>query len=206
MKLFISFNQPQLSDAIACAQKVEEFCDGFSIGPVLLLNNGIRAVETFKRRFSETAILCDCRISDHEQDLLKIINTSGCEWATINAATHPHIIRAASSHARSYGIKLMLDLIGTIESGQQALDAQELGVQAILFHLLGTNGTQETLSERWDLIKNNTKLPVFMATGVSKANIDAVLRLRPDGIFVGGAVTESPDPATEAAYFYRISR
>lgn len=100
----------------------------------------------------------------------------------------------------------MLDLIGTIESGQQALDAKELGVHAILFHLLGTNGASETLGERWDLIRNNTKLPVFIATGVSKANIDAVLRLRPDGIFVGGAVTESPDPATEAAYFYRISR
>lgn len=205
MKLFISFNHINLSDAISCAQKIEETSDAFSIGPVLLLNHGIRAVETFRKRFPQKDILCDCRISDHENDLIKIIETSNCQWITVSAATHPHIIKSACSHARSHGIKVALDLIGNIESGQQALDAQELGVNALLFHLIGQNGSQENINERWELIRDNTELPVFITTGISKQNIHEVLRLKPDAIFVGGAVTESADPTTEAAYFYRLS-
>lgn len=206
MKLFISFNQPNLSDAIACAQIIEESCDAFAIGPVLLIKNGIRALETFKRRFPQKEILCDCRIADHENDITKIVSAAGSNWATVTAATHQHIIRAASSHAHTLGLKVMLDLIGNTGSGQYALDAKELGADAVLFHLLSTNGTDDTLAERWDLVRNNTKLPVFIATGITKQNINDVTRLKPDGIFVGGAIVESSDPQTEANYFYRVSK
>jgi 3-hexulose-6-phosphate synthase len=206
MKLFISFNQPNLSDAISCAQIVEDSCDAFAIGPVLLIKNGIRALETFKKRFPQKEILCDCRIADHENDITKIVSAAGSDWATVIAQTHPHIIKAACGHARSLDLKIMLDLIGNTGTGQYALDAKELGVDAVLFHLLSTNGTEDTLAERWDLVKNNTPLPVFIATGITKQNINDVMRLEPDGIFVGGAIIESSDPKTEADYFYRVSR
>lgn len=206
MKLFVSFNHLHLSDAISCAQLIHDSCDAFTIGPVLLLNNGIRAVETFSKRFPQKEIFCDCRISDHEDELTKIVRSAGSTWTTVVASTHPAIIKSSCSHGRSLGLKIVLDLIGNMNVGQYALDAEELGAQALLFHLLSTNSTGETLSERWDLIRNNTKLPVFIATGITKKNIKEVVRLRPDGIIVGGAITESSDPKTEVDYFLRSTK
>ncbi|MCL5436358.1 MAG: orotidine 5'-phosphate decarboxylase [Candidatus Dependentiae bacterium] len=201
MKLYISLNHPQLSDAISCAQKIEGSCDGFAIGTVLLLKNGMRAVETFRKRFPNKELLCDCRISDHEQDIVKMVSVTGSDWATVIAPAHPHIIKEACMNAHALGLKIMLELLGNSGAGQYALDATELGVDALIFHLFSPNGAGETLSERWDLVRKNTKLPVFISTGISKKNIKEVLKLKPDGIIVGGAIVESEDPQTEAEYF-----
>lgn len=204
MKLFISLNHLHLTDAITCGQQIENFCDGFKIGSVLLMSHGMRAVETFKKRFPDKEILIDSRIADHEKELIQIAETAHCDWVTVLGATHPHIIKTACSHAHAQSIKVLLDLIGTPEPGQQALDAEKLGVDALLFSFIGTGNRIEITRDRWDLLRENTQLPIFVGTGITKENIDEVVRLKPDGVFIGGAVTEDSDPETAAGYFFHL--
>ncbi len=204
MQLFISLNHQDLNDALACAKKVEPFCQAFRIGPVLLAHYGLKALKAFRENFPQKPLISDTKILDHEKEMITLIAPTGCTWITALAAAHPRIIRATCIHAKEAGIKVMLDLLGPQNMGQQAVDAQSLGVSALVFHCIAENDEIDLLLDRWDLARSNTSLPIYASTGITRATIAQVLKLNPDGIILGGAITESPDPAAEAAYFAKL--
>ncbi|HBL98951.1 TPA: hypothetical protein DDZ86_04910 [Candidatus Dependentiae bacterium] len=201
MKLFISFNHVDLSDALRCAKVVAPFCQAFRIGPVLLTHYGLHALVAFREKFPDMPLISDTKILDHEQEMVWLIGPTRCTWVTVLAATHPHIIRAACIHAKEAGLLVMLDLLGPQNIGQQALDAERQGVSALVFHCIGQEEETDSFLDRWDLARSNTSLPIYASTGINRSNIVQVLQLNPDGIILGGAITESDDPAAEAAYF-----
>ncbi|HBY06033.1 MAG: 3-hexulose-6-phosphate synthase [candidate division TM6 bacterium GW2011_GWE2_42_60] len=201
MILHISFNQLDLNEALSCAEKVAPFCTAFRIGPVLLAHYGIEAIKKFHEKFPDKELISDTKIIDHEKDMITLLNTAHCNWVTVLANTHTHIIRAACMHAEENNMRVMLDLIGSFGSGQSALDAKSFGVSALVFHFITEAENPESLSERWTFIRDNTDLPIFASTGISRTNIDAIIALNPDGIIIGGAITENSDPTKEAAYF-----
>lgn len=201
MILHISFNQLSLKEALICAEQVAPFCTAFRIGPVLLAHYGIEALRTFHEKFPDKELISDTKIIDHEKDMIQLLSTAFCNYVTVLASTHRHIIRASCIHAEEKKMHVMLDLIGSFELGQSALDAKSLGVTALIFHFISEDGNQDSLIERWTFIRENTDLPIFASTGISRSNLETILNLKPDGIVIGGAITESTDPAQEAAYF-----
>ena len=55
--------------------------------------------------------------------------------------------------------------------------------------------------ERWDMVKGNSTLPVFISAHSTREKIAEVLSIGAEGIVVGSAVTQAADPAQEASHF-----
>ncbi len=202
MKLHISFNQTSLHKALECAEQVAPWCDAFRLGPVLLFSRGMSAVLAFKNAFPQKELICETKISDHEKEIIDTIYKAGGQAVSILCSTHRNIIRSAVLYAHSLGVSCFLDLIGSQTLSQNALDAAELGVDALQVHYLLSFSQQESVQEQWELLKNNTRLPIYISTGINRNTIDAAIKLKPTGIIIGGSITDQISPKSEAEFFY----
>lgn len=203
MKLQISFDIDDIQQALVVAQKVAHFCDIIEIGTLILLKYGIPAIQQFKTALPDKVILADTKILDRGKDSMHALADAPCDWITVLGGATNDVIHAACSTAHAQGKKVMLDLLDAPSPGQVTLDAQSLGIDALLFHRNYSEQDAPVFLEKWDMVKGNTKLPIFISARITRDNLGPIIRLNPDGIIVGKVITDAPDPAAEAEFFYK---
>lgn len=203
MKLHISFNLTNLQEALTTAKDVEDFCDAFEIGPVTLMQNGMQAIKEFRTTFPQKTIICDCNITEFEKEIVALASQAGCDWVTALAGAGTNTIHNTCTSAHNAGKKVMVDFIDVSSAGQIAADAKAFGVDALVVHN-SNDANPYALLDRWDMIKGNTTLPVFIGTNITRVNLDQLIKLDPAGLIIGRAITFAENPREEAAYFYNI--
>ena len=200
MELQISFDIPNLEKALKIAKETEKFADILEVKKSLILNEGVKAVCEFKKNFPDKKIFADTKIVDRI-DSLEMFFNCGAETATVLCATSHHVIQKATSMAHKFNSKIALDLLGDYSMGQIAMDAHALDVDILILHRPHDDGTVTSVLDEWETIRGNTDLPIFLAGGISRKNIEQVLELKPQGIIIGTSITQAEDPAKEAEYF-----
>lgn len=204
MKLHISFNLTNLDKALATAKDVEDFCDAFEIGPVMLLQHGVHAIKEFRTAFPQKTLLCDCNITEFEKEIVAMMAQAGADWITALAGAGTNTIHNTCTSAHNAGKKVMVDFIDVASAGQIAADAKAFGVDALVVHNNVNDANPYALLDRWDMVKGNTTLPVFIATNISRVNLDELIKLDPAGLIIGRAIIAAENPREEARYFYDI--
>jgi 3-hexulose-6-phosphate synthase len=204
MKIQISFDHVDINRAITIARQVESFADIFEIGSVLIYKYGVEAVKKFSQTFEEKTILADTKIIDRSKDSIAVFSDSGAHWLTVMAGAGKDIIHNATTIAHMQGKKIMLDLLDASSLGQSALEAQTLGVDALMIHQPYVELQQFEFAESWEMVRGNTKLPIYCAVHITRKNIHQIVAMRPDGIIIGNAITQAENPEEEARYFYEI--
>lgn len=204
MKLHISFNTTNLHLALSKAQQVAEYADALEIGPLLLLNNGINAVEQFRTTFPQKTLLVDTKIVDHGKEIIALLAPLEIDWISLMAGTASTMIHATCSAASANKTKVMLDLLDSGSLAQSALEAKSLGADAIKFQQPYDLQDSFAFLDKWEMIKGNSSLPVFISAKITRENISAIADLKPHGIVVGSAIIEAVNPAEEARYFYEV--
>lgn len=203
MKLFISFNLLDLEKALSIADNVHNYCDAFEIGPVLLASYGAHAIQKFRQQFPEKALVADTNIAEFEKEYVEIAVNAGADWVTVLAGTSTNTIHNTCSAAHSSGKKVLLDLVDTLSGGQSAVDAKSLGIDALIVHNIESNNPY-ALIDRWDMVRGNTTLPVFICNYVDRNNIGELIKLDPAGIIIGRSITHVENPREEAEHFFNI--
>lgn len=201
MKLHISFDMPDLERAITVAHSIADHADILEVGSLLILKYGIHAVQTFREKFPGITILADAKIVDRGKDSVSLLAAAGADWITVMAGAGRDVIHSACSTAHHHGKKIMLDLIDAPSPGQSAMDAQNMGVDALLFHKPFDATDNSTLLDQWDMVRGNTKLPIFVSAKIDRENISTITGLHPDGLVIGESITLADDPAQEARFF-----
>ena len=204
MKLHISFNVMDLTQAVDVASQTEDLCDAFEVGPILLMKYGTQAIHEFRKKFPQKIIICDTNIAEFETEIVSIASQAGGDWVTVLAGAGANTIHNTCVSAHNLGKKVMVDFIDAATAGQIAVDAKSLGADALVVH--NTTSSPYTLLDNWDMVKGNTTLPVFICTHVNRNNINELIRLDPAGISIGHAITIANDPRAEAQFFYDIIR
>lgn len=204
MKLQISFDMPDLEKAIAVASLVSPYADILEVGTLLIYHHGIKAVERFKQAFPKKIIFADCKIADRGREAVTLFSQAGADWVTIMAGTGKDVMHAGCLTADKYNVKVMLDLIDATSIGQSALEAKNLGASALLFHQPYDEQESLTFLDKWDMVKENTNLPIFVSAKIRRETIEEVLTIKPDGLIIGKAIVEAENPAAEAQYFYDL--
>src|SRR5579863_7196776 len=156
MKLQISFDLSDLDKAIQTCSQVAEYADIIEIGTILLFHYGTDAVKKFADAFPEKTILADTKIIDRGKEVVELFAQAGADWITVMAGTSPNVIHAATMAAHSSNVKVMLDLVDSNSVGQSALEAKNLGADALLFHQLYNEKESLIFLDKWDMIKGNT--------------------------------------------------
>ncbi len=201
MKLQIKYNVLDIAHALDIAKKTAEFADILEIGSLLIFQHGVQAVTNFKEKFPEKEIYVDTKIANKAEKTVKIFSQAGATYISVLAGTYHSVTREAVRSAKEENTQIVLDLIDAISPGELASHAQMLGVSTLLFHRAQTpNGTIETESN-WDIVRDNTKLPIFVKGKINRETINDIMLLKPTGVVIGSAITESNDPAQEAHYF-----
>ncbi len=204
MKLQISFDLTDLEKALDIASQVAPYADIIEIGSLLLYKYGTHAIEEFRKNFPNATILVDAKISDRAKEAVKTLSSAGANWITVMAGTTPNVIHSACTTAHELNKKIMLDLLDASSVGQSALEAKGLGVDALLFHTPHDEETSLTFLDKWDIIRGNTPLPIFISGKISRDIIDKFIAIKPDGIIVGKSIIDASNPAEEAAFYHRI--
>lgn len=184
MKLQVSFDMVDLEKALALAADIQHHVDIIEIGSLLVYKHGESAIQRFKQALPQKTLLADMKIVDRAKEASRLAFGAGADWVTVLAGTSKNVIHTVCSNAHDLGKKVMLDLIDASSLGQSALEAQSLGVDALLFHRPSDEAAQMISLEAWDMVKGNTKLPVFVATHLSRETVHALLELKPDGIVI----------------------
>lgn len=204
MKLQISFDILDLERALTIAQEVTPYADIIEIGTPLIYQHGIKAIEQLKQAVPDATILVDAKIVDNGRDMVTLLAKAGARWITVMAGTSQHVIHAACATADSLGVKIMLDLRDSASVAQSALEAKNLGAHALLCHLPHNEQDSGTMSDRWEMIKGNASLPIFISDSINRNNVSSIISLKPTGMIVGKSIVESNNPCEEAQYFQQL--
>jgi 3-hexulose-6-phosphate synthase len=201
MKLQISFDLIDLDKAIAIGLEVAQYADVIEVGTILIYHHGSTAVRRFKDAFPDKIILADTKIVDRGKEVAELFADAGADWITVMAGTSHHVIHATTTAAHNANMKVMLDLIDSNTVGQSALEAKTLGADALLFHQPYSDTESLVFLDKWDMIKGNTSLPIFVSAKIDRENIDKIVALRPDVVIVGLSITDAEHSAHEAQFF-----
>lgn len=205
MKLQISFDLPDLDKALEIAKSVVNFCDRIEIGTILIYKYGIEAIRRFKEELPDSVLLADTKMVDRSRDIVThVFAKTSVQWLTVMAGTSSDVIHTACTAAHDANKKVMLDLLDSKSLGQSALDAQNLGADALMYHQPYEEEKSLVFLEQWDMIRGNSSLPIFVSAHINRDIIEQIIAIKPNGIVIGRAITHAEDPAAEAQYFHEI--
>lgn len=202
MKLQISFDITNLEKALEIAKRVEPYADIFEIGTLLLYQYGIKAVEAFRAEFSSKKLLIDTKIVEQGKDTVALFSNHAIDYVTIMAGAHKDMIHAVCAAAQSTKMNVILDILDSNVAGQSAMEAQQMGVTQLLVHRPYDDKDFMGFVEKWEMIRGNTSLPIFISGRINRDNLSALLPLQPNGIVIGSAIVKAENPAKEAEFFH----
>lgn len=205
MKLQIAFDITDLDQAIEVAKKVVEHSDILEVGTLLIYKYGVKAIERFREEFPKHTLLADAKVIDRGKEAVSIIASAGADWITVMAGTGKEVIHSAATMAHQSNMKVMLDLVDASSVGQSALEAKNLGADALLFHQAYDEKDALILLDKWEMVRGNTELPIFVSAKITRSSIFNILNIKPDGIVIGKAIIDADNPTEEAEYFYNLS-
>lgn len=206
MKLLISFDITDLQSALTIAKQVAPFCDIIEVGTILFYKYGVGALEAFRRELPQKPLLADSKIIDRGRSVAELLSQSGAEWMSVMAGTSNAVIHSVCTTAHNKGSKVVLDLLDAPSIGQSALDAQNLGVDALLFHPPHDESNGKIFLDQWDIVSGNTRLPLFVSAKINRDNIHEVIKIKPAALIIGTSIVTAANPAKEAEYFYNLVR
>lgn len=198
MDLYISFDFPDLGQALAIAGQVEPYATGFDLGSLLLYRYGVQAIEQFKQRFPNKTINADAKLVVHGKETVTLFAQAGADWITVMGGTRKEVIHAACTQAHNLRKQVLLDVSNASSYGQIALEAQSLGADAILLRTMYDANEQLIFKDQWTMIRGNTRLPIYLTGKISLENIENIREIQPNGVFVGRAITQADNPADVA--------
>lgn len=204
MQLHISFDMTDLDKALIIAKQVEPFADIIEVGTLTLLAHGVSAISAFKKAVPEATILADAKIIDRGAQIVNLCAQAGADWVTVMAGTSPDAIHLACKTAREQSINIMLDLIDAGSLGQSALEAATLGADALLLHQPYDEEASLDFLDKWDMVRGNTTLPVYISAKITNETIHTIAALNPHGIIIGETITNGQNPAEQASFFKHI--
>ncbi len=204
MKLQISFDMTDLDHALEIASAVAPHADILEIGTLLIYSHGAQAVKQFKATFPDKAILADAKIADRGKENVTVMANAQADWITVIAGTNKNIIHAACTTAHDLNKKVMLDLCDANSVAQSALEAKNLGADALLFQQLYDENEPHIFIDKWEMIKGNTELPIFISAKIKRETINPIIKLNPDGIIIGSSITQAEHPEHEALFFKEL--
>jgi 3-keto-L-gulonate-6-phosphate decarboxylase len=203
MKFHISFDQTDLENALRTAAELAAYTNVFEVSSLLLYKHGIEAVQRFTETFPEHTILADTKIVDHGKDTVSLFSDTSAKWLTAMAGTHKDIIFNTCTSAHNQNKMIMLDLLDSSSLNQSALVAESLGVDALRFRQPYQIDQAEFL-ENWDMVRGNTKLPIYLATRITRDQVGHIEKIKPNGLILGTTITQASNPAEEAEFFNKF--
>lgn len=201
MKLHISYNIPDLTNALEIAEQTAEFADIMGIGSLLLYKEGVKAIKTFKSTFPNKDLFVEAKIIEKAPDAVTMMAQAGARYISVLAGALNSTIKKAVETAKLFDTQIALDLFDGKANGQTAYDAKAMGIDVLVMNRLPNKIDELTgLSADWPSVRENTNLPIFITGKIDRSNLQQIIDLKPQCIMIGAAITKASSPYQEAQY------
>jgi 3-hexulose-6-phosphate synthase / 6-phospho-3-hexuloisomerase len=185
--------------AIAIAKDaVTGGADWLEAGTPLIKSEGIDIVRQLRAQFPGKTIIADMKTMDTGALETEMAAKAGADVICLLAASDNSTILDAVKSARKYGVKIMIDLIGVLETVRRAKELEKLGIDYLCIHV----GIDEQMHGKnphrilSSLVKQTT-IPIAVAGGLNSETVVDMIRIGACIIIVGGAITKAKN-VTEA--------
>lgn len=204
MKVHISFDTITLERALSIIPLIKPYADVIGIGSNLIYQYGMHILEQFKTISNDSNYLIDSKILDRGKNAVSVLKIVQPTWITVMAGASNRTIHATCSTAHNARIKVMMNLLDAASVGQSAMEAENLGIDALIFHQSYDEEDPLAFMDKWDMVRGNTKLPIFLSTNITRENIKELISYQPDGIILGQTIIDAKKPQLEAQFFYEL--
>ena len=155
-------------------------------------------------RLMEKKILADTKIMDAGALEATSAFEAGADYVTFLAVTDLATVEDCLKAGRTYGKKVVADLICVQDIPAKVAELEAMGVDGIAVHTgVDQQKRGRTPLDDLKLVKECAKrAEVFVAGGISLATVPAYAALAPDVLIVGGAIGNAADPAREARLIF----
>jgi 3-hexulose-6-phosphate synthase/6-phospho-3-hexuloisomerase len=131
----ISIDVIDLDEAVALAREaVRAGVDWLEAGTPLILAEGMRGVQAFRREFPNVPIVADLKTMDGAGLEAEVMFKAGANMVVVMGQAHDASIIEQVKMAHRYGGKVMCDVMLCPDKPGRARRAQELGVDIIIVH------------------------------------------------------------------------
>jgi 3-hexulose-6-phosphate synthase len=207
VRLQLAFDVTSTAKALETAEAVYPHFDIAEIGTPLVIEEGLRALSTLKRRFPDRQFLADLKIMDAGFLEASSGFSRGADIVTVLAAADDRTVSQALEAAARYGGKIMADLINAAEPVARARRLQDLGVDMICTHTAydRQGAGIDPLRELREL-RAAVRCTLAVAGGLKLEHVPQAVDAGADILVVGGAVVAQGDPAAAARDMMRSLR
>jgi 3-keto-L-gulonate-6-phosphate decarboxylase len=200
MKYYILLDHFEYEKNVKVAHLLHDQSDGFVMGSLFLARYGIEVVDKLRKEFPRKMLYVETRIVDRPREMVSLACQNGADWVSVMGGSRKEVIHSAASKAHDIGRKIFLDLLTTPFSGQVALEAASLGVDALLFTYFSKQNDKD-LTEQWQMVQGNTNLPIFFSGIIDRSLIILLQEIRPFALILGKVITEHDTPELELQFF-----
>lgn len=183
-------------------REVREYADIVEAGTPFLMEWGLEGVTALKKAFPDKKILADLKIADAGYREAENAFLAGADIVTVLAITDDVTIQNTVKAARTYGKKVMADMLAEKDMRKRLVEIDQMGVDYICLHTskdlqkLGNN-VSEAFAE---LKKFVSTAKVALAGGINEESIAQYAAIQPDVIVVGEGITLKENPGQAAAH------
>ncbi|MBR3203095.1 MAG: 3-hexulose-6-phosphate synthase [Solobacterium sp.] len=200
MKLQAALDTLTLEECIALLDETRGSIDIAEVGTPFVIEEGMRPVREFKKRFPEVEVLADVKIMDAGEYEADKCFEAGADICTVlgvsNNATIEGVVRSARKHQK----KVMVDMIEVPNLAERAQEIDAMGVDYICVHT--AFDVQKTGKDPLDDLKVVNKVlknaRSAVAGGVKLTTIDSIVEEGAEIIVVGGYICNASDRAATA--------
>lgn len=199
-KLQLALDHVDLHRALQAAEEgVAGGVDWLEVGTPLLKAEGLKAIRTLRSRFPKVPIVCDGKTMDAGRLELEAAAKAGASVMTVLGVASDSTISECVEAGRSYGIQVLVDLLGHPDPVARAKQAEAMGADVVNVHCPIDEQMQgHDPFEMLRKVAKAVRIPVSVAGGISAATAARAVASGASIVIVGGAITKAPD-ATAAA-------
>ena len=200
MKLQIALDKVTIEQGLELCEKVRESIDIIEIGTPFIIEKGMYAVQTFRKKFPEKEILADAKIMDAGELEAKVCFDAGADYVTVLGVTDTLTVKACVKVAKKYGKKVVIDMICVADMEKRVAELESIGITNIAVH----TGVDQQAAGRTPLqdlkqIKACARNSLIsVAGGINLNTIDAYKALGADVVIIGSGIVNAENPAREA--------
>lgn len=195
MKLQIALDTLTIEECITLLDETKDYVDVIEVGTPFIIEEGMRPVREFKKRYPQLEVLADTKIMDAGELEAEYAFRAGADIVTVLGASNDETVIGAVKAAKAFGKKIMIDMIAVKNLEERTKELDAMGVDYICVHTAfdvqatGKNPLDE-LTVVNKVIKNAKSA---VAGGVKLATIDAIVAEGAEIIVVGGAISNAAD-------------
>lgn len=197
--LQVAIDVLSLPQALRIVGDVFPHLDIIEIGTPLIINQGLRALETIKARYMGKKYLADLKIMDAGNIEAASAFKRGADIVTVLAAADDLTICGALDAAEAYGGQIMVDLLNVREAVSRAVQLDAMRVPIICLHTaFDRRGPGKDILYLLDLVRPAVNCQLAIAGGLTSDTVGQALSKGADILVVGSGIADQPDPGAVA--------